>query len=130
MSDPASTANGPAARHDCRLVSEYHGSVRVVRVIGCLDWTTADEFRDLLRDECTDAMVVIDLAATTRMDSTGTGDILSAAARMNERGQQLALVVTDPLQLEVLTETGLGTLVPVVPSVSEALLRLEAPDGP
>ncbi|MGI8750846.1 MAG: STAS domain-containing protein [Acidimicrobiales bacterium] len=126
MSDAVFTEKRTAVRHDCRLVSEYHGSVRVVRVFGCLDWTTACEFRDLMRDECTEAKVVVDLGATTRMDSVGTGHLLTATARTKRRGQKLVMVVADPLLLEVLTTTGLDSVVPVVASVSEALLRLDA----
>ncbi len=129
MSDPVLTEKRTAVRHDCRLVSEYHGTVRVVRVFGCLDWTTACEFRDLMRDTCTDAMVIVDLGATTRMDSAGTGHLLTATARTKRRGQQLVMVVADPLMLEVLTGTGLDGVVPVVASVSEALLLVDPTTG-
>ncbi|MDQ2726905.1 MAG: STAS domain-containing protein [Actinomycetota bacterium] len=130
MNDPALTEKRTKARHDCRLVSEYHGAVRVVRVLGCLDWTTACEFRDLMREECTEAMVVVDLGGTTHMDSVGTGHLLTATARTKRQGQQLVMVVADPLMLEVLTTTGLDTVVPVVATVSEALFWLDAQGSP
>ncbi len=126
MSDSVVAEKRATVRHDCRLVSEFHGTVRVVRVFGCLDWTTAGEFGDLMRDECTDATLIVDLAATTRVDSVGTGHILAATALTKTRHQRLVMVVADPLLVEVLAATGLGAVVPIVASVSEALLWLDA----
>lgn len=125
MSDPAVTANATAIPHDFRLATECYGNVRVVRVFGCLDWKTADEFRDLMRDG-TGALVIVDLGATTRMDSAGTGQVLTATVRAERRGQRLVVAVSDPLLLEVLMATGLDTVVPVVASLPEALLYFGA----
>jgi anti-anti-sigma regulatory factor len=71
-------------------------------------------------------MVVIDLSRAST-DSAGTGVLICAVARAKERGQRVAIVATDPLQLEVLWAVGLDGVIPVVRSEPEGL-RLLAHD--
>jgi anti-anti-sigma regulatory factor len=114
-----------ASSHECCLLSGLHGAVRVVRVVGRLDWKTDIRFRDLLRDECPERSVIVDLLNAS-LDAAGTGVVLSATARARKRGQQMVFVIADPVELEVLASQGLGFVVPVVASVSEALNWLGA----
>jgi anti-anti-sigma factor len=107
-----------------QITSDYLGQTRLIRVAGRLDWVTAAELRDLLRDHCADAEVIVDLSATTGVDAAGVGILLASAARFKERRQHLAVVVSDPFLVEVLCSTGLSTVVPVVASESEALRRV------
>src|ERR1700677_3989972 len=96
-----SEAKDPAAiSHPCRLVSELHGPVRVVTVVGCLDWATVGTFRDLLRDECTDPAIIVDLGQTKHIDGAGTGALVAASVLARQRPQWLAVVTSDPVERE------------------------------
>jgi anti-anti-sigma factor len=119
------TRQGPI-EHPCQITSDYMGQTRLVRVDGRLDWVTASELRDLLRDHCADPEVIVDLGATTGIDASGVGILLASTARFKEKGQHLAVVVSDPFLVEVLCSTGLPTVVPVVASEAEAFRRLHA----
>lgn len=124
--DPAAASvgireNGP---HECQFVSEVHDKVHVVRVIGSLDWTTEAEFVDLLRDQCWEPILIIDLAAG-RVDAAGTGALVLATEQATRRRQQLVLVATDPVQLSVMISTGLNIVVPIVSSEDEAVTWCE-----
>jgi anti-anti-sigma regulatory factor len=111
--------------HECYLVSGHDGPVRVVRVLGHLDWATSPRFDDLMRHDCTDREVIIDLSSTTS-DAAGTGNLLVATAHAKARGQQLVFVVTDPLELAVLESVGLDQVMPIVDSESAGLEWLAA----
>ena len=127
MTSQAAVAGAPVpGQHPCHIDSNFAGQVRVVRVTGRLDWVTAGELRDLLRDECSNPAVVVDLRATTGIDSAGVGILLAATARMRERGQQLAFVATEPFLVGVLCSTGLEMVVPIVDTETEALSRFDA----
>ena len=130
----SSQAKNPAATpHPCRLVSELHGQVRVVTVVGYLDWSTVGAFRDLLQGGCTDPSIVVDLDQTEHIDSAGNGALVAAALLARRRRQRLVVVTSDPLEREVLDYIGLSIVIPVVTSQPEALNRLNTsengPDG-
>jgi anti-anti-sigma factor len=114
-----------AGGHDCRIVHAERGPVRVVQVIGRLDWVTGGSLRDFMRDDCLDPAVIVDLSAAA-FDSAGNGDLLAAASRAKSRGQQLVVIAADRSQLEVLSVTGLGLVVPIVLSEEEAMGWLQA----
>jgi anti-anti-sigma factor len=106
------------AGHNCEIRTKVTGVVRVVRVTGRLDWATASSFRDGMRDEWIDEMLIVDLSRMSGIDSAGTGVVLAAAARAHHRGQQLVMVTVDPILVEVLSS--LGPSVPIVSSPAEA----------
>jgi anti-anti-sigma factor len=118
------TANEAAVCHDCRIVCEHQGQTRLIRVIGRMDRVTAGQFRDLMRDECMEPALVVDLGATEGMDAAGVGVLLAATAQVTGRGQRMVVVVSDPFLLAVLLSTGLATVVHVVATEAEALARL------
>ena len=111
-------------RHGCHFVSQGHDLVHVVRVVGSLDWTTQHEFGELVREQCSEPVLIVDLTAG-RLDAAGTGALVLAAELARDRHQQLVLVATDPLQLSVLISTGLNIVVPVVSSEEEAVTWCE-----
>lgn len=112
-------------RHGCHFVSQFHDKVRVVRVVGSLDWKSEPAFVELLREPCKDPILIIDLTAC-RIDAAGTGALVMAAQQARDRRQQLVLVATDPLQLSVMISTGLNLVVPVVSTESEAVSWCES----
>jgi anti-anti-sigma factor len=111
-------------RHGCHFVSEVHGKIHVVRVVGSLDWMTEAEFSDLLRDQCWEPILIVDLAAG-HIDAAGTGALVLATEQARRRRQQLVLVATDPVQLAVMISTGLNIVVPIVSTEDEAVTWCE-----
>ena len=112
--------------HECHLINDHLGPAHVVRVVGRLDWATNGQLHDVLCEGCPEPVVVIDLTAMTGSDAAGTGTLLVAAARAEERGQQLVVVAPDMLEREVFEATGLGTVVPIVTSEAKAWQWLDA----
>jgi anti-anti-sigma factor len=106
------------AAHECRMQTELAGAVRIVRVSGRLDWVTARAFRDRMRDDWTDALLIVDLSRLSAVDSAGTGGVLAAAGRARHRGQELVIITVDPVLVEVLSS--LSPSVPVAPSQAQA----------
>jgi anti-anti-sigma regulatory factor len=122
-SSPVTGAAHTSPAHECHLINGHSGPVRLVRVTGHLDWTSAARFGDLMRHDCGDREVIVDLSST-ESDGAGTGSLLAAAAHAEEIGQQLVFVVNDPLELEVLAYVGLDQVMPIVASVPAALAWL------
>jgi anti-anti-sigma factor len=110
------------AGHECHIVAELTGVVRIVRLTGHLDWATASSFCDRMRDEWIDEMVIVDLSRMSGVDSAGTGAMLAAAGRARHRGQRLVIVTVDPILVEVLSS--LSPSIAIVSSPAEAWRRL------
>jgi anti-sigma B factor antagonist len=108
---------------------ESRNGVLVVHVKGEIDLSNADDIRDDVtqRVEPADAAVVLDLAQTTYLDSSGIRLLFDLAQRLQSRRQQLALVVTDQaLVRRVIVLTKLDDAVPLYPSLPEALAAFTA----
>jgi anti-sigma B factor antagonist len=82
-----------------------------------LDQVIADGARRLL----------VDLVATTFVDSTTLGALVDTARRLERAGGGLALVCATPAVVRVLEITGLNQALPVHPSREEALAALDGP---
>jgi anti-anti-sigma factor len=115
---------GRQADHACGFVTEQVGPVRTVGVVGHLDWTTADEFRQVIDEDLLGSPVIIDLTQA-QLDSAGTGSLVGATLRSQEHSRPMVVVVSDPVQREVLDVVGLADIVPVVHSVDEAQRELD-----
>jgi anti-anti-sigma factor len=124
MTELATPTTRVEVEHECRIFSEHLGAIYVVHVQGHLDWATAAQFRECMRDSYLDATVIIDLSRTVRMDSAGTGVLVSAAAETASRGQQLVVVSADPVEVDVLRSLQLDLVVPIFASQAEALAWL------
>ncbi len=120
MTDTMTATTPTRSDHHCDIQDDRIGPVRLVRVVGRLDWYTAGELRDLMRDDMTDPMIIVNLDRA-ELDSTGTGMIMAAAVRARKRGQTLAFVMTNPIEVEVLESLGLPFLAPIVQSEGKAL---------
>ena len=116
------------ADHGCRFVSEGRGPVRIVTVIGHLDWTTAGELREVLSEDLMALPVIIDLSQA-QLDSAGTGRLVAGSLRSKERSQPMVVVVTDPVQREVFHTIGLADIIPLVHSIDEAQRELNSVDS-
>jgi anti-anti-sigma factor len=80
-----------------RLVDEWHDEVPVARVQGEVDASNAREIGDRLRSLLTNRSLamIVDLSATTYLDSAGINLLFALAEEMRSRQQRLALVVAD-----------------------------------
>lgn len=123
---PPRRAERSGSAHDCRILLDRPDTekVKVLRVIGQLDWATARRFHDLIDAKCGDGPVAIDLTLA-HLDSAGTAILLSAVAAAHRRGQPLALVVTDPVATDVLARLQVADMVPMVDSLPAARRRLQ-----
>lgn len=110
--------------HKCQIESDYEKGGLVVRPRGTLDWATAPELHDHLRLHSDDRAVIVDLTAVVQSDAAGVGVLLVAAAEASELGHQLVVVVPDGSLADALDAVGLGSIIPMVPTLNEAWDRL------
>jgi anti-anti-sigma regulatory factor len=68
-----------------RVLSDRHGPVHVVKVIGRLNWKTAGELTAHLKGETKGSDTILDLRPMTSLDSSGTGTLINAARYAHAR---------------------------------------------
>jgi anti-sigma B factor antagonist len=97
-------------------------SPSVVTLPAEIDQANAYAVRELLAAQFgTDVVVVADMAATTYCDSSGVRALLQAWQDSSTGGCDLRLVLPDPNVLRILMVLGLDQLLPIYPSLEEAL---------
>lgn len=128
---------------ETRFPAAWSGQTAVVTAAGEIDLTIAEYLRNALLSALNAGAtgLVVDLAGATFLDSAGVTAIVRAARRASASEAALRLVVTAPPVLRVIDLVGLNQLVPVYPSVAEAIASLpvqetvidsstRAPSGP
>jgi len=109
--EAADVADGPAA---------------VLRVSGELDLATADQLRQAVGQYADSPRpLIIDLAGVTFCDSTGFGVLINAYRRVTSAGGRLLLCGLQPRLTGLLEVTGIDRVIPVHPSLVEALADAE-----
>jgi len=114
-----------------RIEDEWHGDVPVATLHGEIDASNAREFGERLHSLVTNRLMamVVDLSATTYLDSAGINLLFSLAAELSTRQQRLAVVVLSGSPIERMIEiTGLAETALVCPTLPAALASLAA-DG-
>jgi anti-anti-sigma factor len=109
-----------------RMIEEWHDEVPVARVEGEVDASNVHEMGDRLRSLLTNRSValVVDLTATTYLDSAGLNLLFALGEELRRRQQQLGLVVAERSPIaRMVGLVGLDKSVPVHPTVAEALAR-------
>ena len=103
-------------------------ATKVLIVHGDADLHSAPELRERLRDAIDEGAttLVVDLSATTIIDSTWLGVLLGEMKRLREQDGQIRLVVPRPEVRRVFEITMLDRVLPLYESQAEALT--EAPD--
>jgi stage II sporulation protein AA (anti-sigma F factor antagonist) len=112
---------------------ERHGDVALAVVEGEVDASNADALSHRLRTMLTNRShaLVVDLGATTYIDSAGINLIFALAADLRERQQRLYLVVAPGATIgRAIAICGLDVAVPTHPSRDAALDAARSPDGP
>ena len=105
-----------------RIEYEHRGRVLVVRIDGEVDLSNAEQIRNDVSSALPHdgAGIVLDLTPTTYLDSSGIRLLFDLAQRLQDRRQQLALVVTDEaLVRRVIILTRLDEAVPLHTSVQD-----------
>jgi anti-anti-sigma factor len=107
-----------------RIEDEWHDEVPVARLQGEVDASTVKEVGDRLRSLMSNRSValVVDLSATTYLDSAGINLLFALAEELRGRQQRLALVIVKGSPIaRMITLTGLDQTVPVRPTLPDAL---------
>lgn len=94
----------------------------IVSVTGEVDMNTAPAFEQTLLAAIQEGerVVVIDLSATTFIDSTFLSSLVAAERRLRDGGGSLVIVCADPALCKVFTITGLDRLYTIVDTVDAA----------
>lgn len=93
----------------------------VLHLAGEIDLSTTDILADALAQADAATIVVADLTGVTFLDSTGINTLLRAHHGMVAQGHRLALASAQPAVLRPLHITGVDTVIPLYPTVPNAL---------
>jgi anti-anti-sigma factor len=106
-----------------RFPATWSGQTAVVASTGEIDLTNAEWLRDALLSALNAgaSCLVVDLTATTFIDSAGVTALVRASRRASASDAVLRLAVTAPAVLRVLNLVGIDQLISVYPSVAAAL---------
>lgn len=112
---------------DARIDSARIGrGVHVVALGGEIDLHTAPRLDEALFSAIDEGAhrVLVDLAATTFVDSTVLGILLRAHRRLDDAGGRLVVVSNDPRILRTFALTGLDRTLAVEPTLTETVAGL------
>ena len=115
-----------------RIVEDHEGGVPVAAIDGEIDASNAADIGIRLRSLLTNRSeaLIVDLVATTYIDSAGINLLFELAAELRQRQQQLHLVVAEPSPIaRVIGITGLVKAVPVHPTRGAAARAVSASAG-
>ena len=98
----------------------------MVTAAGEIDLTNAEGLRDALLSALNAGALglVVDMTATTFLDSAGVTALVRASRRAAATEATLRLAVTAPPVLRVLNLVGIDRLIEVYPSVADAMASL------
>ena len=107
---------------------QVNETTHVVTVRGEIDLFTAPEFKQRIHGaiEAGRELVVVDLSATTFIDSSSLGVLISAHRRLSLGGGRLVIACDVPAVLNTFRITGLDTVLEVVRTRDEALASAPA----
>ncbi len=102
---------------------QVDATTHVVAVRGEIDLFTAPEFKHRINTAIDDGreLVVVDLTATTFIDSSSLGILIAAHKRLRNRGGRLVIASDVPAVLMTFSITGLDGVLELVSTRAEAL---------
>ena len=113
---------------------QVENGVHMISLAGEVDLYTAPEFKqELLKvigDDDEPKQVVVDLTATTFIDSTTLGVLVGGVRRLRPKGGQLSLVCDDRNITKIFEITGLDRVFTIYPTREEALAAVASAAGP
>jgi anti-sigma B factor antagonist len=106
---------------------ELSGTIRLVRVAGRLDTTTAEAFDARLLDVAgaEGAGVVLDLAQVSYVSSAGLRSLLVLLKQVKAHGGVLVLAAVHPRVQDIFEIAGFTTMFPAAPTTDAALAMLQ-----
>jgi stage II sporulation protein AA (anti-sigma F factor antagonist) len=109
-----------------RFSATWSGRTAVVTATGEIDLTNAEGLRDALLSALNAGALglVVDMTATTFIDSAGVTALVRASRRATATEATVRLAVAAPAVLRVLNLVGIDQLVQVHPSVTDAVASL------
>ena len=109
-----------------RFSATWSGRTAVVTATGEIDLTNAEGLRDALLSALNEGALglVVDMTATTFIDSAGVTALVRASRRAAATEATVRLAVIAPAVLRVLNLVGIDQLVQVYPSVADAVASL------
>jgi anti-sigma B factor antagonist len=102
---------------------QVDASTHVVSVRGEVDLFTAPEFKQRIHEAIDDGrtLVIVDLTATTFIDSSSLGILISSHKRLRRSGGQLVIACDSQPVLNTFAITGLDGVLTIVPSREDGL---------
>jgi anti-anti-sigma factor len=97
-----------------------NGNLLITRLIGKLSLETVHDFISRMRPEPA-VHLVLDMSAVSFLDSAGVGALVSLFVTRRNHGKTLALAALTQQGTAVMQVSGLLKLLPVYPSVEEAV---------
>jgi anti-anti-sigma factor len=97
-----------------------NGNLLITRLTGKLSLETVHDFISTMRPEPT-VHLVLDMSALTFLDSAGVGALVSLFVTRRNNGKTLSLAALTQQGNAVMQVSGLLKLLPVYPSVQEAV---------
>jgi anti-anti-sigma factor len=109
-----------------RFPVTWSGRTAVVTAAGEIDLTNAEGLRDTLLSALNSGALglVVDMTATTFLDSAGVTALVRASRRAAATEATLRLAVTGAAVLRVLNLVGIDRMIEVHPSVTDAVASL------
>lgn len=115
-------------QHDCDIQLHRSSDGSVITVAGNLDWSSAAELLSEVSRTESEPRLVIDLSSVKRLDSAGTGALITTILHEGRARRQLAVVAIDEVA-ELLGALGIGQVVPVVPTLAAAEASVRSTPG-
>jgi anti-anti-sigma factor len=109
-----------AAILDIERQAANHGDSLVTRLNGKLSLETVNQFVSTMRPEAA-GRLVLDMSGVAFLDSAGVGALVSLFVSRRNHGKTLALAGLTQQGTAVMQVSGLLKLIPIFPSVEEAL---------
>lgn len=109
------------------LKIEKSGTVMIVRIIGKIDYNTANEFDKSMKDliKQGNLNILIDMTEIEYFDSIGLGTMVGILATLKKkRGQMVLVNIPNPIE-RVLSMTKLDTVLTISDDFDSALRELE-----
>ena len=97
-------------------------AVAMYHLTGKLSLETVNEFMQKLRPELAQHLI-LDLSGVTFLDSAGVGSLVSLFVNRRSHGRTFALAALTKQSSAVVTVAGLQNLLPIYPTVEDALSK-------
>jgi anti-sigma B factor antagonist len=110
------------ARLELETQPGSNGSALITRLSGKLSLETVHDFIATMRPE-TAPHLVLDMSGLSFLDSAGVGALVSLFVSRRNHGKTIALAGLTQQGVAVMQVSGLMKLIPIFPSVEEALAK-------